>query len=157
MTSINTLIPAIHHTSSTRAVLRLVHGLISSLVMSMMILGGLVVYPALRIFWNTNWKIEFVNVFKFFTHCWQYGTQHTCSFIISHSSCAEQYGNMSSDTQTHTHTHSHTIKPPTAGVQLVGHTSINLTNATTQCISLNNTSDSSNQHVHSLSTSYHFN
>ena len=44
------------------------------------------------------------------------------SFIISHSSCAEQYGDMSSDTQTHSHTH--TIKPPTAGVQLVGHTSI---------------------------------
>ena len=32
---------------------------------------------------------------------------------------------MSSDTQTHslTHSHTHTIKPPTAGVQLVGHTS----------------------------------
>ena len=43
------------------------------------------------------------------------------SFIISHSSCAEQYGDMSSDTQTHTHT----IKPPTAGVQLVGHISVN--------------------------------
>ena len=26
------------------------------------------------------------------------------SFIISHSSCAEQYGDMSSDTRTHTHT-----------------------------------------------------
>ena len=45
------------------------------------------------------------------------------SFIISHSSCAEQYGDMSSNTLKHTHTH--TIKPPTAGVQLVGHTSIN--------------------------------
>ena len=44
------------------------------------------------------------------------------SFLISHSSCAEQYGDMSSDT----HTHTHTIKPPTAGVQLVGHTSINI-------------------------------
>ena len=48
------------------------------------------------------------------------------TFIISHSSCAEQYGDMSSDTQTHTHTHTHrlthTIKPPTAGVHLVGHT-----------------------------------
>ena len=43
------------------------------------------------------------------------------SFIISHSSCAEQYGDMSSDKQAHTHT----IKPPTAGVQLVGHASIN--------------------------------
>ena len=42
------------------------------------------------------------------------------SFIISHSSCAEQYGDMSADTQTH----SHTNKPPTAGAQLVGHTSI---------------------------------
>ena len=42
------------------------------------------------------------------------------SFIVSHSSCAEQYGDMSSDTQTH----SHTIKPPTAGVRQVGHTSI---------------------------------
>ena len=32
-------------------------------------------------------------------------------------------------TRTHTHarTHTHTIKPPTAGVQLVGHTSINKT------------------------------
>ena len=81
----------------------------------------------------------------------------TCmqSFIISHSSCAEQYGDMSADTQTHTqththtrthththtphthartharararthtHTHTHTSKPPTAGVQLVGHTSV---------------------------------
>ena len=54
------------------------------------------------------------------------------SFIISHSSCAEQYGDMSSDTQTHSRTHrlthghtdSHTIKQPTAVVQLVGHTSI---------------------------------
>ena len=43
------------------------------------------------------------------------------SFIISLSPCAEQYGDMSSDTQTH----SHTIKPPTAGVRQVGHTSIN--------------------------------
>ena len=42
------------------------------------------------------------------------------SFILSHSSCAEQYGDMSSDT----HTHSYTIKPPTAGVRQVGHTSI---------------------------------
>ena len=37
---------------------------------------------------------------------------------------------MSADTQTHTrrltHTHSHTNKPYTAGVQLVGHTSINV-------------------------------
>ena len=40
------------------------------------------------------------------------------SFIISHSSCAEQYGDMSLERLTHTHT--------TAGVQLhvVGHTSI---------------------------------
>ena len=45
------------------------------------------------------------------------------SFIISHSPCAEQYGDMSSDTQTHSLTH--TIKPPTAGVRQVGHTSIN--------------------------------
>ena len=30
-------------------------------------------------------------------------------------------------TRTRTHTHTHTIKPPTAGVQLVGHTSINKT------------------------------
>ena len=46
------------------------------------------------------------------------------SFIISHSSCADQYGDMSADTQTHshTHTHSHTNKPPKAGVQLVGYT-----------------------------------
>ena len=44
------------------------------------------------------------------------------SFIISHSSCAEQYGDMSADTQMWTHRH--TIKPPTAGVELVGHTSI---------------------------------
>ena len=42
------------------------------------------------------------------------------SFIISHSSCAEQYGDMSADTQIHTLT----IKPPTAGVQLVVHTCI---------------------------------
>ena len=47
-------------------------------------------------------------------------------FIITHSSCAEQYGDMSADTHTHTHTHSHTNKPPTAGIQLVGHTSINI-------------------------------
>ena len=47
------------------------------------------------------------------------------SFIISHSSSAEQYGDMSADTQTRTHrlTHSHTFEPPTAGVQLVGHSS----------------------------------
>ena len=34
---------------------------------------------------------------------------------------------MSADTQTHTytHVHSHTIKPPTAGVQLVGHNQYN--------------------------------
>ena len=42
------------------------------------------------------------------------------SFIISHSSCAEKYGDMSSDTQTH----SPTIKLPTAGVRQLGHTSI---------------------------------
>ena len=42
------------------------------------------------------------------------------SFILSHSSCDEQYGDMSSDT----HTHLYTIKPPTAGVRQVGHTSI---------------------------------
>ena len=47
------------------------------------------------------------------------------SFVISHSSCAEQYSDMSSDTQTHSHTHAPTIKPPTAGVQLVSHTSNN--------------------------------
>ena len=29
------------------------------------------------------------------------------SFIISHSSCAEQYGDMSSDTQIHSHRHTH--------------------------------------------------
>ena len=31
---------------------------------------------------------------------------------------------------TDTHTHTHTIKPPTAGVQLVGHTSINTCHST---------------------------
>ena len=45
------------------------------------------------------------------------------SFIMSHSSCAEQYGAMSSDTQIHTHT----IKPPTDGFQLVVHTSNSIT------------------------------
>ena len=54
----------------------------------------------------------------------------TLRFIISHSSCAEQYGDMYANTQihphTHTHTHSHTNKPLTAGVQLVGHTSTTL-------------------------------
>ena len=45
-------------------------------------------------------------------------------FIISHSPCAEQYCDMSADTHTHTYTHSHTHTPPTAGVQLVGNTSI---------------------------------
>ena len=53
------------------------------------------------------------------------------SFIISHSTCAEQYGDMSADTHTHTYTHghtdslthAHTVTTPTAGVQLVGHTS----------------------------------
>ena len=40
------------------------------------------------------------------------------SFIISKSSFAEQYGDMSSDTQTHTRTDAHAH---TAGVQLVGH------------------------------------
>ena len=52
------------------------------------------------------------------THCWHHGTRHRAyvqSFIISHPSCAEQYGDMSSDTQTH----SHRIKQPAAGVQLV--------------------------------------
>ena len=55
-------------------------------------------------------------------------TTYMQSFIISHSSCAEQYGDMSADTQSHTyiHTHSHTNKPPTVGVRLVGHTSIKL-------------------------------
>ena len=43
------------------------------------------------------------------------------SFIISHSSCAEQYGEW---LRTHRLTHSHTIKPPTVGVRQVGHTSI---------------------------------
>ena len=52
------------------------------------------------------------------------------SFIISHSTCAEQYGDMSADTQIHTHTDTHTdslthtqLKHQRAGVQLVGHTS----------------------------------
>ena len=44
---------------------------------------------------------------------------------ISHSSCADQYGVMTSDTQTHTYTH--TDKAHRAGVQLVVHTSINMT------------------------------
>ena len=44
------------------------------------------------------------------------------SFIISHSSCAEQY--MATCLRTNRLTHSHTIKPPTAGVRHVGHTSI---------------------------------
>ena len=37
-----------------------------------------------------------------------------------------QYNNTHTHARTHahTHTHTHTIKPPTAGVQLVGHTSI---------------------------------
>ena len=37
------------------------------------------------------------------THCWHHGTRHTYmqSFIISHSSCAELYGDMSSDRLTH--------------------------------------------------------
>ena len=50
----------------------------------------------------------------------------TCmqSFIISHSSRAEQYGDMSADTRIHSRTH--TNKPPRAGVQLVGHTSIKI-------------------------------
>ena len=51
-------------------------------------------------------------------------TTYMQSFIISHSACAEQYGDMSADTQAHTYTHSHTNKLPTAGVQLVCHTSI---------------------------------
>ena len=51
---------------------------------------------------------------------------HMHSFIISHTSCAEQFGDMSSETQTHSHTHSHTNKPPPAGVQLVGYTSTNI-------------------------------
>ena len=41
-------------------------------------------------------------------------------FIISNSSFAEQYGDMSSDTPTHTRTDAHT-HAHTAGVQLVGH------------------------------------
>ena len=56
------------------------------------------------------------------TPCWHHGTRHTCQvFIFSHSSHAEQYGDMSSDIQTH----SHTPKPPTACVRRVGLTSIN--------------------------------
>ena len=57
-------------------------------------------------------------------------TTYMQSFIISHSSCAKQYGDMFTDTQIHSLTHSHspthTIKPPWAGVQLVGHTSISI-------------------------------
>ena len=36
------------------------------------------------------------------------------------------YDDMSADTQTHTLIHTNTIKPPTAGVQLVSYTSIRL-------------------------------
>ena len=55
-------------------------------------------------------------------------------------SCAEQYGVMTADTRTHKHTHTHTHththinKPPTAGVQLVVHTSINF--STTAAVKL---------------------
>ena len=39
------------------------------------------------------------------THCWHYGTRHNMqSFIIIHSSCAEQYGDISSDTDSLIHT-----------------------------------------------------
>ena len=40
--------------------------------------------------------------------------------------CRAIWGHDRGHTDSHTHTHSHTNKPPTAGVQLVGHTSIKL-------------------------------
>ena len=58
------------------------------------------------------------------------------SFINSNSSCAEQYGDMFADTQTH----SHTNKPPMAGVQLVGHNSINCPITSWYCVCLRSNS-----------------
>ena len=67
-------------------------------------------------FFKFNWVTGSLPKFDTLLASW-YPT-YIQSFIISHSSCAEQYVNMSSDTQTQSHTHTHTIKPPTAGVQL---------------------------------------
>ena len=90
-------------------------------------------YPALRIFGIQNDKLIFLNVLKFtWVTAWVttniVGSIPTCMqrFIICQSSCSEQYGDVSADTQTYTHTHSHTNKLPTAGVQLVGYTTVNI-------------------------------
>ena len=71
------------------------------------------------IFFKFNWVTGSPPKFDTLLASW-YPT-YMQSFTISHSSCGEQYGDMSSDGLTH----SHTIKPPTAGVQVVGHTSNN--------------------------------
>ena len=88
-------------------------------------------YPALRIFWNTKWQIKFLNRFfnltgslgyhKNLTRCWHHGTRHTCK--VSKSAIHHAPSNMATCLRTHRLTNSHTIKPPTAGVRQVGHTS----------------------------------
>ena len=68
-----------------------------------------------------NWATGSPPKFDTLMASW-YPTRYMRSFRISHSSCGEQYGDTSSDTQTY----SHTIRPPTAGVWQVSHISITL-------------------------------
>ena len=88
--------------------------------------------PALRIFWNTKMTNEIFKTFlklnwltgsppKFDTLLASWYPTYMQSFLISHSSCADQYGDMSADTHIHTYTNT-----PRAGVQLVSNTSINI-------------------------------
>ena len=56
---------------------------------------------------------------------------HNQPFIMRRTIWGHDLGH----TDSLTHTHSHTNKPPTAGVQLVGHTSIKVITLTTFCLS----------------------
>ena len=57
----------------------------------------------LKSFFKFNWVTGSPPKFDTLLASW-YPT-YMQSFIISHSSCADQYGDMSADTQTHSHTH----------------------------------------------------
>ena len=94
-------------------------------------------YGHLMVFWNTKWQIKFL---KRFLKCnWVTGSPpkfdkslaswyptyilvhakfHNQPFIMRRAIWRHVFG------QTNSSTHSHTIKPPTAGVRQLGHTSI---------------------------------
>ena len=82
--------------------------------------------PALRICHHQN-----------LTHRWNHGTRH----IVSKPAIHHAPSNMPTCPRTHKYTHgytdTHTIKPPTAGVQLVGHGSINLSCSSHESTSTN--------------------